>query len=204
MFIRCYNKSKEVIELGYKQFFVNIWYDCGLISQYDKFLLEKSFVYGKYDAVQKARCAWYMCYGENPAIKLDILHLNEDPDTPASSYKKLADKIVPDLTVVCNFEFQTKRKYYDRLLARFDSVDDVEMFAKMKSKKSRPYEMFSVTKNLSGDPLGEYYVYVVLNPNVLKMRVKIKKKLQSEIAADWVNLVIYGLRPCWLRLTKRF
>lgn len=115
VFIRCYNKSKEVIELGYKQFFVNLWYDCGMISQYDKFLLEKAFVYGKYDAVQKARCAWYMCYGENPAIKLEILQLNENPDTPARIYKKLADQLVPDLTVVCNFEFQTKRKYYDRL-----------------------------------------------------------------------------------------
>ncbi len=56
-----------------------------------------------------------MCYGENPAIKLEILQLNENPDTPARSYKKLADQIVPDLTIVCNFEFQTKRKYYDRL-----------------------------------------------------------------------------------------
>lgn len=35
------------------------------------------------------------------------------------------------------------------------------------------------------------------------MRVKIKKKLLSEIKADWVNLVIYGLRPRWLRLTKK-
>ena len=34
------------------------------------------------------------------------------------------------------------------------------------------------------------------------MRVRIKKKLQSEIRADWVNLVMYGLRPRWLRLTK--
>lgn len=36
------------------------------------------------------------------------------------------------------------------------------------------------------------------------MRVRIKKKLLSEIEADWLNLVIYGLRPCWLRLTKKF
>lgn len=115
IFLRVYNKSKEVIEMGYKQFFVNVWYDCGLISQYDKFLLEKAFIYGKYDAIQKARCAWYMCYGENPAIKLEILQMNENPDTPAKSYKKLADTLVPDLTVVCNIEFQTKRKYYDRL-----------------------------------------------------------------------------------------
>lgn len=36
------------------------------------------------------------------------------------------------------------------------------------------------------------------------MRVKIKKKLLSEIEADWVNLVIYGLRPRWLKLSKKF
>lgn len=53
--------------------------------------------------------------------------------------------------------------YLFTLLARFNCVADAEMFAKMKSKKSRPYEMFSVTKNLSGDPLGEYYVYTVLD-----------------------------------------
>lgn len=35
------------------------------------------------------------------------------------------------------------------------------------------------------------------------MRVKAKKKLLSEIKADWVNLAIYGLRPRWLRLTKK-
>ena len=34
------------------------------------------------------------------------------------------------------------------------------------------------------------------------MRVKVKKKLLSEINADWVNLVIYGLSWNWLRLTK--
>ena len=36
------------------------------------------------------------------------------------------------------------------------------------------------------------------------MRVRIKKKLQSEIKADWINLVIYGLRAEWLHLNKRF
>ena len=35
------------------------------------------------------------------------------------------------------------------------------------------------------------------------MRVKVKKKLLSEISADWINLVIYGLAPNWLHLTKK-
>lgn len=52
--------------------------------------------------------------------------------------------------------------YLFQLVARFKDVSDSEMFALMKSKKSRPYEMFSVTKNLSGDSLGEYYVYLVM------------------------------------------
>ena len=32
------------------------------------------------------------------------------------------------------------------------------------------------------------------------MRVRIKKKLQSEIMADWVNLGMYGLEPIWVPL----
>ena len=32
------------------------------------------------------------------------------------------------------------------------------------------------------------------------MRVRIKKKLQSEIRADWVNLCICGLEPVWVSL----
>lgn len=34
------------------------------------------------------------------------------------------------------------------------------------------------------------------------MRVKVKKKLLSEIKADWINLAIYGLSEEWLRLPK--
>lgn len=51
--------------------------------------------------------------------------------------------------------------YMFELVARFKYLSDSEMFAEMKSKKSKPYEMFSVTKNLSGDSLGAYYVYLV-------------------------------------------
>ena len=53
--------------------------------------------------------------------------------------------------------------YLFELYARFRDIKDAEMFALMKSEKSRPYEMFSVKRNLGGDLLGEYYVYLVLN-----------------------------------------
>lgn len=48
-----------------------------------------------------------------------------------------------------------------QLIARFKYLTDSEFFAQMRSKNSEPYEMFSVTKNLSGDSLGSYYVYLV-------------------------------------------
>ena len=35
------------------------------------------------------------------------------------------------------------------------------------------------------------------------MRVKVKKKLLSEIKAGWVNLVIYGLIAEWLHINKK-
>lgn len=35
------------------------------------------------------------------------------------------------------------------------------------------------------------------------MRVKVKKKLLSEIKAGWVNLAIYGLAWNWLHINKK-
>ena len=52
--------------------------------------------------------------------------------------------------------------YFFTLCARFKDIKDAENFAKMKSKKAEPWQMYTVTKNLSGDVLGEYYVYYVL------------------------------------------
>lgn len=52
--------------------------------------------------------------------------------------------------------------YMFDLRARFRDIEDAKMFAKAKSKKAEAWEAFCVTKNLSGDPLGEYYVYFVL------------------------------------------
>lgn len=52
--------------------------------------------------------------------------------------------------------------YWFTLLARFKNIEDAESFAKFKSYSSKPWFMFSVTKNLGGDSLGEYYVYEVM------------------------------------------
>ena len=147
VFFRVYNKTKEVIEMGYKQFFVPLWQSEGLISLFDKFVLEKCFTYGTYESKEKARCEFYLSYGNNPAIKIDIMQLLDNPDTPMKNYKKLADGLVPDLTVISNVEFQTKRKFYDRL--------DIARITKDTSHKANIYNLlecyYSIINKLTYD-----------------------------------------------------
>lgn len=114
VFIRIYNKSKEVIEMGYKQFFVYIWHEKGLISDFDKYVFEKCFTDGKrsWNYKEVARCQFYLEYGCDEKYKLLIRNMISNPASTASDYKALADVITPDLTDIVNIEFQTKRKFF--------------------------------------------------------------------------------------------
>lgn len=114
VFIRIYNKSKEVIEMGYKQFFVYIWHEKGLISDFDKYIFEKCFEDGKnsWNYKETARCLFYLEYGQAAEHKQAIKNLLANPASSASDFKALADMLVPDLTDIVNIEFQTKRKFY--------------------------------------------------------------------------------------------
>lgn len=149
VFFRTYNKTKEVIEMGYKQFFIPVWEMEGMISKFDKFILEKAFVYGTYESKEKARCEFYLIYGTDLTAKFYIMELLKDLDTPISTYKKYADRLVPDLTIITNVEFQTKRKYYDRL--------DIARVTSDRSFKANVYNLFecytSIIVKLTTDTL---------------------------------------------------
>lgn len=124
VFFRCYNKTKEVIEMGYKQFFIPIWYENGLISLFDRYVLENTFMYGVWNSKERARCKFYLAYGQNPEIRNKIEKMLSNPDTSFSDYKKLADTIVPDITIICNLEFQCKRKFFYNLK---DTIPDLNI-----------------------------------------------------------------------------
>lgn len=112
-FIRIYNKCQEVVNQQYKQFFIKVWLLNGLISRFDYYVLEKCFEYGSYEYVDKARLEFYLEFGNDKKIKDDIflmLNLNDN-----IKIRTLADKLVPRLTLVCNIEFQTKRKFYSTM-----------------------------------------------------------------------------------------
>jgi hypothetical protein len=115
VFFRAYNKTKEVIERGYKQFFIPIWEEYGLINNFDKYVLEKAFKTGKYETKDRARCEFYYDYGKNDEIRREIYEKLQNSDTPVKWFTKRAKRLVPDITIITNVEIQTKRKFYDRL-----------------------------------------------------------------------------------------
>jgi len=112
-FVRIYNKSKEVVEMGYKQFFVPIWRGKGLISAFDQYVFNQIFEHGKcsWNYKETARCLFYLEYGRDDEIKTDIRQLLQFEDSSVDDYKRIADKCVPDLTDVVNIEIQVMRKY---------------------------------------------------------------------------------------------
>lgn len=129
-FVRIYNKSKEVVEMGYKQFFVPIWRQNGLISAFDQYVFDRIFERGKqsWNYKEVARCLFYLDYGQDDEIKLGIRQLLAFEDSDVKDYKKLADSCVPDLTDVVNIEVQTKRKfYYDFLFPKLEQPDWVPL-----------------------------------------------------------------------------
>lgn len=122
IFFRVYNKVKEVIEMGYKHFFFPIWLHEGLINEYDFWVLSKVAEMGNsFDNVDRCRALFYLEYGTNADIKSKIQSMISNPDTPLCDYTNICKGLVPDITVVCNIEFQVKRKFFDRLECSSDS-----------------------------------------------------------------------------------
>jgi hypothetical protein len=109
---RIYNKVKEVIEMGYKAFFFEIWHKNGLISFYDKFCMEYAFLHKNTDYLAKASLEFYTKYGTNPARRKLYAAVLKDPKTTMSQFKALAAEHMPKITTILNIEYETKRKFY--------------------------------------------------------------------------------------------
>lgn len=112
-FIRIYNKTQEVVSQQYKQFFIKIWLLNKMINRFDYFILEKCFFKASYNYVNKARLEFYYKHGQDHVIKERILYLIERGKE--AEIKELADKLVPQLTIITNIEIQTKRRFYSHM-----------------------------------------------------------------------------------------
>ena len=116
LFFRVYDKTKEVIEMGYKHFFIPIWLNEGLINQYDFEILTMCAEMGNsWDNIEKCRAIFYLKHGQDYNLKCKLSNLIANPDTLSSEFTKLLKGVVPKVTTVCNIEFQVKRKFFSRL-----------------------------------------------------------------------------------------
>lgn len=115
LFFRIYDKTKEVIQLGYKQFFIKIWYMEKLISYFDMYCIEKAFLNpsaDNYKYLDVARLEFYLEFGKDDYYKGKIEDLLKDKTRDYESIIELADRLTPSVTKILNVELETKRKFY--------------------------------------------------------------------------------------------
>lgn len=118
LFFRIYDKTKEVIQQGYKQFFIKLWYMEKLISYFDMYCIEKAFLNpsaDNYKYLDVARLEFYLEYGKDDAYKKEIRDLLTKPSRDYEAIISLADLLTPSVTKILNVEFETKRKFYSTL-----------------------------------------------------------------------------------------
>lgn len=120
VFFRAYNKTREVIEMGYKSIFIDIWQKNKLISEYDAYVLRYAFEAnagknGFESAIARGKIAWYMENGTDSKVKNTLEELREKylvKNSNVVALDKQLSKILPEITQICNIEFQTKRHFY--------------------------------------------------------------------------------------------
>lgn len=131
IFFRSYNKAKEVVNQNYKGFFLEFWYNQGLINFYDFFVYSYAYNKQNYNYIWEGMARFYIKYGSNVLLKgeLENMILNDN-----ISFNDLRDYIItfmPSLTQVVNIEFQTMRKFYsygDELINTLPIETDLDEF----------------------------------------------------------------------------
>lgn len=192
LFFRVYDKTKEVIEMGYKTFFFLIWKEVGLINEFDFYILSECARWGNsWDNIDRVRAIFYLQYGKDVELKTKIAQLLSNPNTPLNQITSIIKGVVPLVTTVCNVEFQVKRKFFSRLkIEKKDCRSEREylelgscfktLFERNKNKyREYIYTFFAQTKALNN----------FLTYNTLRF-VKYKKKYltvprKKRPLADW-------------------
>ncbi len=112
VFVRIYQKTREVIEQNYKPWFFQIWRMNGLISEYDQYVYERCFEKRNWFYRYYARLEFYLEHGEDPIYLQKVKEILEGTRTIGEDELiKLADELTPKLNYVINVEYQTMRRH---------------------------------------------------------------------------------------------
>lgn len=112
VFVRIYQKTREVIEQNYKPWFFKVWELNGMISKYDQYVYERAYAKKSWFYRFYARLEFYREHGTNVEMveRVDKI-LNGELTIEENDLIKLADKLTPRLHYVVNVEFQTMRRH---------------------------------------------------------------------------------------------
>ena len=111
-FVRIYLKTKEVVEQGYKGWFLYTWFFNGMISRYDLYVLEKAYQKKNWNYVDVARLEFAL-ENDDSLSDQQRREIKELVDVAKYNYQaisKLADKYTPRITKILNIEYQVMRR----------------------------------------------------------------------------------------------
>lgn len=112
VFVRIYQKTREVIEQNYKPWFLQIWLMQGLISKYDQWVYERCYQKKNWFYRFTARLEFFLEHGQDPYYLSYVRQILEGKLTiEEDALIRLADKLTPKLNYVVNVEFQTMRRH---------------------------------------------------------------------------------------------
>lgn len=175
VFIRIYQKTREVIELNYKPWFLQVWKMNGLINNYDLYVYERAFKKRSWFYRYYARLEFYVEYGSDPEhlrICRDIL--SGDLEMEEDSLIKYVDRLTPHLNYVINVEYQTMRRHTKSYeLVPFKDHSN-------KGETKRIYDFLDNRKLIIDYLTDKTFRLVNYDPNI--------KKSDREMCAFWVAL----------------
>ena len=130
IFYRSYDKTREVIEKAYKSFFIDKWKEDRLISEYDYYVLMYAYKLGSYVAgIHLGKMNWYLEHGKDEIKKFHFreliqkYHIKTDDNR---EFDKNLNGVLPEVTLIMNIEYQTKRKFYTEITESLASVPVLE------------------------------------------------------------------------------
>ena len=112
-FLRIYNKTMEVVQQGYKAFFLKTWLFHGLINRYDFDIYERAYLKQSWDYVTIARLNFYVQHGTNELYRNECMKLikqHEESGSYTDAMIALADQLTPPVNMIINVEYQLTRK----------------------------------------------------------------------------------------------
>jgi hypothetical protein len=197
LFFRVYDKTKEVVEQGYKQFFIRLWYLENMISYFDMYCLEKAFLQPSrtnYKYLDVARLEFYLEFGKNEAYKKNAAALIKAKSIDYDSVIALADLLVPKVTRILNIELETKRKFY------YSMDNSVDMLLKLHSKNIPDY---AKALYLKLDNKQVFHDFLVGNNDKQEAIIKfLDFKAVNKFGKPWSEKSKFPTAHWWTRLQK--